>query len=193
MAVEVPAEQVAQCDYAAHRRLLEGTLSNEEKMEMKAIICGAANLRSSADACCNFSCAILQRLMRLMGLPCIAERSGDEYVVSYVLHVNEERYHFRRYPDYILEKEDVGVGRILVATGEIQSTRNPTVQNSIYGVGNLLQSGGRPILCIMLLKSRCVQLSIARLHSDESQRGREGRRGQGGTSGNGYPQICREP
>lgn len=49
-AVRIPAEQVAQCNCAVHRKLLEDILSNEEMEEMKAIIRGAANLRSSADA-----------------------------------------------------------------------------------------------------------------------------------------------
>ena len=58
----------------------------------------------------------------------------------------------------------MGVGRTLVAMGEIQSTRNPSVQNSIYGVGSLLHNGSRPVLCITIYKSESAQLSIARLH-----------------------------
>lgn len=40
----------------------------------------------------------------------------------YVLCVNEKRYHFRGYPDYVVEKNDLGVGKILVATGELVIT-----------------------------------------------------------------------
>ena len=64
--------------------------------------------------------------------------------------------------DFTVFKEDVGAGRILVTTGEIQSTNRPAVQNSVYGVGSLLlNEGKRPILCLTIYKNR--QLSVARL------------------------------
>ena len=70
---------------------------------------------------------------------------------------------FRGRPDYVLRKENMEVGRILVAMGEIQSTQNPAVQNSIYRVGSLLESGAKPVLCITMFKNKSIQLSIAQL------------------------------
>ena len=83
-----------------------------------------------------------------MGMPSFkAERRGHDCGVSYILLSQMKKYAFRGYPDFIVHEEDVGAGRILVATGEIQSTQNPDVQNA---VGCLLKNldPNRPILCL---------------------------------------------
>ena len=95
-----------------------------------------------------------------------AERNGMDFAVSYVLLFNNQRYSFRGVPDFIVHKKDVGAGRILVMTGEIQSTNHPAVQNSIYGVGSLMGNDGRtPILCLAV---QTAQLSVARLSEETS-------------------------
>ena len=57
------------------------------------------------------------------------------------------------------------MGRLLVATGEIQSTNLRQVQNSdsLYAVGSLLHSDGKPILYLTIYKWKTAQLSIVRL------------------------------
>ena len=65
-----------------------------------------------------------------------------------------------------MHKDVFGAGHILVATGEIQSTNRPDVQNSIYGIGALLNSecgADTPIVCITLFKKRSVTISVAKL------------------------------
>lgn len=59
-------------------------------------------------------------------------------------------------PDYVIHKDEAGTDRILVATGEIQSTN---IQNSIYGVGELFTGGG-PILCITSFKNKSATMRI---------------------------------
>ena len=95
-----------------------------------------------------------------------AERSGTEFGVSYVLKCEDQKCSFRRYPDIIIHMEDIGAGRMLVCTGEIQSTNLPSVQNSIYGVGSLVRNRGRRlILCLTFYKNKSAQLLVARLTS----------------------------
>ena len=72
---------------------------------------------------------------------------------------------FRSRPDFVLLKADVGAGQFLVSTGEKQSTNHPDVQNSIYAVGSPLESNGRPIVCVTMLKSKHAQLSVAKISS----------------------------
>ena len=43
-----------------------------------------------------------------------AERSGGDFGVSYLLMCDNKRYCFRGFPDFIIHKEDIGAGRILV-------------------------------------------------------------------------------
>ena len=78
--------------------------------------------------------------------------------VSYTLLFEQKRYFLWGYPDFIVHKDDIGAGRIHVATGEIN---NPAVQNSIYAVGSLLET-----------QCSIVQLSVARPrpveHEDEA-------------------------
>ena len=160
-AVRIPAEQVPQCDCAAHKRLKDD-ITESEREDIKALI--RSSTMSNPDVGCNYACALLRWLFKEMDMPGYhAERCGDEYGVSYVLLRKETRASFQGRPDYVIHKEDVGVGRIIVGMGEIQSTRNPAVQNSIYGVGSLLQSSGKPIICVTLCKNKSAQLTIARL------------------------------
>ena len=59
-----------------------------------------------------------------------------------------------------------------MATGKIQSTNRPDVQNSICGVGSLLTNFEfgtvtGPIVCITLFKKKSATLSIARLTPED--------------------------
>ena len=108
----------------------------------------------TVDTGCNYTVALLRRLFVLMRMPDFhAERSGEEFAVSYVLQFDGKKYPFRGYPDIIVHKDDVGAGGILAATGEIQSTNLPEVQNAIYSIGSLVRNKGeRPIICITIFK-----------------------------------------
>ena len=167
--VGVPAEQIPQCNCSAHTRLSLPDLPENEREDLKVIVRSAYLL--TADAGCNYACALLRILCTHMVMPQFkAEKSGHDFGVSYTLLCEQKKYSFRGYPDFIVHKDDIGAGRILVATGEIQSTNNPAVQNSIYGVGSLLSSvTNRPILCLTIFKNKTAQLSVARLrHEDEA-------------------------
>ena len=159
----IPSEQVEQCRCAAHQRL-ELEVSESERDDLKVLIRSTELL--TVDSGPNYACSLVRRLFSLMGMPRFkAERSGHDYGVSYVLLFQRKKYAFRGYPDFIVHEEDVGAGRMLVATGEIQSTQNPDVQNSIYAVGCLLKNldPSRPILCLIIYKNKCAQLAVARL------------------------------
>ena len=120
MALGVPAEQVSQCNCSAHTRLSLPDLPENEREDLKVIVRSAYIL--TADAGCNYACALLRILFTHMGMPQFkAERSGHDFGVSYTLLCKKKRYSFRGYPDFILHKDDIGAGRILVATGEIHS------------------------------------------------------------------------
>ena len=121
----------------------------------------------TADTGCNYACAILKIFFKEMGMPDLkAERSGQDFGVSYVLLSEKKKYCFRGYPDFVVHEDDVGASRILVATGEIQSTKNPAIQNSIYGIGCLLKNvETRPIICLSIFKEKSAQLLVARLQS----------------------------
>ena len=166
MALGVSAEQVPQCNCSAHTRLSQPDLPENEREDLKVIVRSAYLL--TADAGCNYACALLRILFMHMGMPQFkAERSGHDFGVSYTLLCEQKKYSFRGYPDFIVHKDDIGAGRILVATGEMN---NPAV---IYGVGSLLSSiSNRPILCLTIFKNKTAQLSVARLrpvaHEDEA-------------------------
>ena len=164
VAVGVQAEQVPQCQCVAHE-CLKQDLSDSEADDLKTII-RSATLKS-VDAGSNYACALLRRLFTYMGMGRFkAERSGGDFGVSYLLMCDNKRYCFRGFPDFIIHKEDIGAGRILVCTGEIQSTNNPALQNSIYGIGS---HGSRPILCLTIFKNKMAQLLVARLSTTQLQ------------------------
>ena len=129
----------------------------------------------TADTGCGYVCALLIILFAQMGMTQFrAERCGQDFGVSYVLLCENTKYSFRGYPDFVVHKDDIGAGRILVATGEIQSTRHADIQNSIYGVGCLLKNiTNRPILCLSIFKNKTAQLSVARLREDETVKGHQ--------------------
>ena len=147
------APLVPQCDCIAHEWLKETeSLTETDLDDMKTIIRSAA--LATADAGCNNACALLRRLFTHMGMSNFrAERSGTDFSVSYTLLFSEKRYCFCGVPDFIVFREVVEAGRILVTTGEIQSTNRPAVQNSMYAVGSLVGNNGkRPILCLTIFK-----------------------------------------
>ena len=85
-----------------------------------------------------YAVGMLKYLFRSMGLPHYrATETGRIDEVSYTLLKNNRKYYFRGVPDYIVFKDGVGTDQILVATGEVQSTNLPAVQNSIYGIGKI--------------------------------------------------------
>ena len=136
MAVGVAAEQVPQCDCVAHERLKLKELSDDERESLKVIIRSDSML--TADAGCGYVCTLLRILFAQIGMTQFrAERCGQDFGVSYVLLCENTKYSFRGYPDFVVHKDDIGAGRILVATGDIQSIRHADIQNSIYGVGCL--------------------------------------------------------
>ena len=153
-----------QCDCVAHERI-KLTSSEIERDDLKSLI--RSDSMKTSDTGCNYAVALLRQLFTRMGMTQFhAERSGSEFGVSYILRCGNEKYPFRGYPDIIVHKEDIGAGRILAATGEIQSTNLPYVQNSIYGIGSLVRNGGRrPIICITIYNNKSAQLSMARLTS----------------------------
>ena len=160
--------EVPQCSCEAHERLNEEDVREDESDDLKMIIRTPPTL--TADSGANFICALLRRLFKLMGLSCFrAERSGDGYSVSYILECNGNKYRFRGRPDFVVLKEDVGASQLLVSTGEIQSTNYPHVQNSIYAVGSLLQSHGKPVLCLTIYKWKHAQLSVAKITPTDHQ------------------------
>ena len=79
-----------------------------------------------------------------------------------MLLCQKTEYLFRGISDYVVHKNLFGAGCIVVATGEVQ---RPDVQNSIYGIGGLLNNmehgnAAGPIICITFLKTKSATLSI---------------------------------
>ena len=64
LAVGIPADQVPQCDCIAHERLKQQITENESD-DLKSIIRSAS--LQTADARCNYVCALLRRLFVSMG------------------------------------------------------------------------------------------------------------------------------
>ena len=62
----------------------------------------------------------------------------------------------------ILE-EYYGARQIVISTGEIQSTSDPDMQNSIYAVGSFLTQrkpqDTKPIICVNLFKDKWASLA----------------------------------
>ena len=117
---------------------------------------------------------LLRQLFKAMNLPMFRPtKTGSVAGVSYVLLCEKQEYCFRGIPDFVVHndlfgahKDLFGVGRILVSigeiqstnsiffTGEMQSTNRPDVQNSIYGIGALMNSlecgaMASPIVCVV--------------------------------------------
>ena len=78
LAVGIPADQVPQCDCIAHERLKQQITENESD-DLKSIIRSAS--LQTADAGCNYACALLRRLFVSMGN---SKLRGD-FGVSYTL------------------------------------------------------------------------------------------------------------
>ena len=145
----------------AHEYLEQEDKTDDNKTNLKTIIRGSSLLTMDSGA--NYACALLRRIFRAMGLSTL--RSGTEYGVSYTLKCGGSKYAFCGHPDFVVEKEDVGAGCILVATGEVQSTNAPHLQNSIYAIGSPLRDDGkRPIPCLTIIKSKMAQLTDTHSH-----------------------------
>ena len=152
------AADVPQCTCVAHEHLKHG--ERTETQDLVTIIRSASPLTMDSGA--SYACALLRRIFHAMGLSTLKpERSGGEFGVSYTLECDGSKYVFRGHPDFVVQK-DVGAGRILVATGELQSTNQPHLQNSIYGVASLQRDNGRrPILALTIFKNKNAQLAVA--------------------------------
>ena len=169
----VPLDEVGQCDCLAHTKLRQ-TLPETESDDIKSLI--RTGERLTADSGCDYALSLLRRLFVLMGMPSFkVGKSGTDFGVSYTLLCEKKTYCFRGHPDFVVHKEDIGAGRLLVATGEIQSTNNPAVPNSIYSVGSLLKNSDadaqRPILCLTIFKNKSAQLLVARLRPTDCSNG----------------------
>ena len=150
------------CSCMAHQSL---QLSSEiiSRNSIKKLI--RAPRRLNAVQGNDFTIGLLKLLFQFMQLDRFKPvETGRIEEVNYTLLKNGQKYNLHGIPDVAVYEELVGADRILVATGEIQSTNLAHVQNLIYGVGKLLdlKDHDRPILCITILKSKQASLSMAR-------------------------------
>ena len=155
-----------QCKCIAHRALFSGTLSERQMDDLKDLIRSPARI-ASLDEGNEFILALLRRLIHLFKMPYLkVSAAGRGQGVSYVLLHQGKKYCFAGYPDFVRYQDDYGAQRILILTGEIQSTRDADTQNSIYGVGSLLNrlsEDSTPIICITIFKRKYASLALARL------------------------------
>ena len=152
------------CSCVAHQALQRMEVTNPLLDSLKDIIRSPEVLDVVTGYA--YAVALLKYLFYSMGLPQFrATETRRIEEVSYSLLKNDKKYSFRGVPDYMVVKSAAGADQILVATGEVQSTNLPAVQNSIYGIGKLLETvpyGRTPVLCITLLKTKMAVLSMAR-------------------------------
>ena len=91
--------------------------------------------------------------------------------VSYVLLHKNKWYPFAGYPDFVAFKDDYGALRIPICTGEVQSTSDLDMQNSIYAVDSLLKhcapEDNSPIIYLTVFKRKYCTLAIARLSREK--------------------------
>ena len=162
------------CQCISHQCLRSTLQSENYKDDLKALI-RSPDYISSSDEGVGMMLALLRRLVHLFNMPYIkVSEGGRSNGVSYILLHKEKKYSFRGFPDFVAHVDDVDAERILISTGEIQSTGDPDTQNSIYGVGSLLkrdEDDNRPIVCITLFKRKYATLSVARLERVEGQPG----------------------
>lgn len=116
----------------------------------------------------NFALALLELLLMFMGhRNLVVQQSGYVDGVSYVLWCEEGEFN---YPDFSVHREgDFMANRILVVMGEVQLTKEPSIQNAIYAVGNLPKTSGKALLVLTLYKSKTATLAIARMREASSQ------------------------
>lgn len=161
---DILCDQYSQCDCVAHKKLSQN-IPETDAEDIKQIIRTPPLLCQATGN--NYAVALLQQLFKKMKLPMFRATSGSAGGVSYVLLCENIQYSFRGVPDYLVHKDLFGAGRVLVATGEIQSTSRPDIQNSIYGIGSLLNNlefgdEAGPILCITMFKKKSATLSVAK-------------------------------
>ena len=114
MAVGVATEQVPQCDCVAYERLKVKELLDDERESLNIIIRSDSML--TAGTGCGYACALLRILFAQMDMTQFrAERHCQDFGVSCVLLCENT---FRGYPDFVVHKDDIGVGCILVTTGD---------------------------------------------------------------------------
>ena len=142
------------CSCVAHKVVTARSTPFHQSVEnIKMMI--RAPLQVDAVTGNDYTVGLLREMFRFMDMPEFKpSQTGRIQEVSYTLIKNGCKHHFRGVPDYLVHKDKVAADRILVATGEVQSTNLPEMQHSIYGVGKLLETydSGRPILCISLFK-----------------------------------------
>ena len=153
-----------QCNCSAHCKLLDPSLNEYDRDELEEIIRSPSKLCPATGNA--FAVCLLKQLFKAMNLPKLKlKTSGTVDGVSYVLLCNGKEYKFSGMPDFVVHQERFGAGRILVGTGEIQSTRHPDVQNSIYGIGHLLNNflhfeAQQPVVCITLFQKKMQHLQL---------------------------------
>ena len=141
----------------AHRALFSGTLSEQQMDDLKDLIRNPARM-ASLDEGNEFILALLRRLVHLFKMPYFkVSAAGRGQGVSYMLLHQGKKYCFAGYSDFVRYQDDYDAQRILIFNGEIQSTSDADTQNSIYGVGSLLNclpEDSTPIICITIFKRK---------------------------------------
>ena len=161
--VAVSKPGVYMCDCKAHGFIANADADQTCVENLKKLI--RAPLELDLVTGNDFATGFLMILFHFMRMPQFKVSStGRIEEVSYTLIKNGQKYPFRGIPDYLVHKDLAGADRVIVATGEVQSTNQADVQNSIYGIGKLLETccTGRPIICITLFKNKWACLSVAR-------------------------------
>ena len=162
------ATEPQQCQCLAHTALFDSDLSEDKWEDLKSLI-RSPHMIHTLDEGNEFVIALLKRLIHLFGMLDIrVSPAGRGQGVSYVLLHKNKRYHFAGHPDFVMYKDNFGVQRIIICTGEVQSTSDPDTQNSIYAIGTMLPDRSdedtTPVLCIMLFKGKYCTLALARLN-----------------------------
>lgn len=157
-----------QCNCVAHKELLLEGKPPIYKRHIRQLLRTSTPLQN--DTGILFAVSFLELLLTHLGKSnFVAQRSGVQDGVSYVLLANEEEFMFRGYPDFAVRYESETIAnRILVVMGEIQSTRDPATQNAIYAIGNLMNTSRNELLVLTILKSKSASTSVVRLNNGPS-------------------------
>ena len=103
----------------------------------------------------------------------VQTENGTPFAVSYVLvdPVTSNKYSFSGWPDFVIAKQSVGAGLLLIALGEVESRRNDaTAQLGIYAIGELQKQNIRnPLTCVAIYKNKSASVYLASLTRDTSQ------------------------
>lgn len=166
---EKPTVLQNMCTCLAHERIEDPQFPDTLKFHLGNLMRTPRVLSGGTGT--NFGVSFLSLLLHMMDLPAyVVTQSGQLDGVSYVLLGEGRHLNFRGQPDFVLFQNDVGAGQILVASGEVQSTRQPQVQNGIYAVGHLLNNlhlDVQKVICITIFKNKSLSLAVARLQPPE--------------------------